>query len=404
MEFTPFVKEALDKLEPKEKRYHIADPKTAGLKLAIYPGGAKTFFLDRKVKGKHQKIKIGSYSRLSIENARKRAKDLNAQIELGNDPHKEKIEARNAMTVRELYEHYYKGHAIKLTKRPEENRKTFEKHILPIWGSRKAHEITQQDARNLHAAIGQKESRYSKPDLKKKSHGSANRIFTIVSAVFNFGIKEGHVNGSNPCVGLKKNPAVSRDRFFDLGELKLFFSALNAENKTVADLFKTFLYTGARKSNVLKMEYTALNFDFRRWRLPETQTKNREVNVVSLSDPAYKILITRAAFNEFYKSPSRYVFPGEGKDGYFRDPKKAFTRIKTRMNVFDIRIHDLRRTFGSYMAITNASMPIIGKALNHKSQVSTGIYARLSNDPVLAAINTATDLINDQKTKSWPRT
>lgn len=50
--------------------------------------------------------------------------------------------------------------------------------------------------------------------------------------------------------------------------------------------------------------------------------------------------------------------------------------------LMDIRLHDLRRTFGSYQAITGASLPIIGKTLGHKSQQSTQVYARLNDDPV----------------------
>lgn len=59
------------------------------------------------------------------------------------------------------------------------------------------------------------------------------------------------------------------------------------------------------------------------------------------------------------------------------------------MGVADITIHDLRRTLASYMAIDRASLPIIGRALNHKSQSSTEIYARLSQDPVHTAVNKA---------------
>ena len=66
------------------------------------------------------------------------------------------------------------------------------------------------------------------------------------------------------------------------------------------------------------------------------------------------------------------------------------------MNVYDIRMHDLRRTLGSYMAISGISLPIIGKALNHKSQVSTAIYARLSNDPVLEAVNIASTIMGNR--------
>jgi hypothetical protein len=38
-------------------------------------------------------------------------------------------------------------------------------------------------------------------------------------------------------------------------------------------------------------------------------------------------------------------------------------------------------------------MPIIAKALNHKSQDSTAIYARLNNEPVLEAVNSAVKLM-----------
>ncbi len=47
----------------------------------------------------------------------------------------------------------------------------------------------------------------------------------------------------------------------------------------------------------------------------------------------------------------------------------------------DIRIHDLRRTMGSWQARTGASLAIIGKSLGHKSQQATAVYARLDLDP-----------------------
>lgn len=49
------------------------------------------------------------------------------------------------------------------------------------------------------------------------------------------------------------------------------------------------------------------------------------------------------------------------------------------------------------MAIGGSSLPIIGKALNHKSQVSTMIYARLSQELVMDAINAAVTLIKNGK-------
>ena len=59
----------------------------------------------------------------------------------------------------------------------------------------------------------------------------------------------------------------------------------------------------------------------------------------------------------------------------------------------DVRIHDLRRTLGSWQARTGASLVIIGKSLGHKSYQATAVYARLDTDPVRQAMETATSAI-----------
>ena len=41
-------------------------------------------------------------------------------------------------------------------------------------------------------------------------------------------------------------------------------------------------------------------------------------------------------------------------------------------------------------AKTGASLPVIGKSLNHKNQSTTAIYARLDLDPVRSAMEKAT--------------
>ena len=40
----------------------------------------------------------------------------------------------------------------------------------------------------------------------------------------------------------------------------------------------------------------------------------------------------------------------------------------------DMRIHDLRRTLGSWQARTGASIVVIGKSLGHKSHQATAVY------------------------------
>ncbi|HEY9755214.1 MAG TPA: tyrosine-type recombinase/integrase [Oculatellaceae cyanobacterium] len=55
----------------------------------------------------------------------------------------------------------------------------------------------------------------------------------------------------------------------------------------------------------------------------------------------------------------------------------------------NLRMHDLRRTLGSYMAIGNQSLHVIGKVLRHRSTSATQIYSRLTYDPMRQAMEKA---------------
>ena len=82
------------------------------------------------------------------------------------------------------------------------------------------------------------------------------------------------------------------------------------------------------------------------------------------------------------RGASEWVFPSYGKTGHLVGPGQAWSRIRTRAGVPDVRIHDLRRSLGSWLAGAGFSLPMIGKALNHTNPSSTAIYARLDLDPV----------------------
>ena len=376
-----FTVAALDKLAVTDRECDWIDEQVGGLRLRVYPSGTKSFSYVKKLDGNQYRLKLGKYPDLKIHQAREKAITLNGKIAQGYNPFEEKKETRSELKLSELYELYYNQHAILFTKRPKDNKLMVELHLLSVLGKLKLRDITPEKIRTLHAKIG------------KKSPGAANRVMQIASAVFNFGIKHGYTK-ENPCFGLKKFKSLTRDRFLSRDELNKFYEALHLEAKLFQDFFLLLLYTGARKSNVLSMKYADVDFDLYRWRIAESETKNKDVNIVALSQSSIDILMRR--WEENKNQGSAFVFPADSKSGHLEDPKKAFQRIKDKMEVQDIRMHDLRRTFGSYMAISGASLPIIGKALNHKSQVSTAIYARLSQDAVLDAINTATNLMLKQ--------
>lgn len=50
----------------------------------------------------------------------------------------------------------------------------------------------------------------------------------------------------------------------------------------------------------------------------------------------------------------------------------------------------MQRVLGGEQAKQGASFAIIGKSLNHKTQQTTDLYARLDLDPLRASVNSAT--------------
>jgi integrase len=99
-----------------------------------------------------------------------------------------------------------------------------------------------------------------------------------------------------------------------------------------------------------------------------------------------------------------WVFPGSGVSGHLVETKKPWKRILSKAGIKNLRIHDLRRSLGSWQAATGANLSVIGKTLAHKNVSTTAIYARLNIDPIRESMNKATDAIlnaagvNDIKT------
>ena len=102
--------------------------------------------------------------------------------------------------------------------------------------------------------------------------------------------------------------------------------------------------------------------------------------------PAMVELLTRRKANA---NGSEYVFPGR-RGGPRSEIRSAWDRVRKTAGLEDVRLHDLRRTLGSWQVAAGVSLPIIAKGFDHSNLATTQIYARMNLDPVRAAFTTAT--------------
>ena len=369
-----FTKAAIEALPVPEKGWtYYYDLKVQGLGIGVGATGKKSFILYRKINGRPERITLGRYPDLAIEQARGKASELNADIAEGKSPADRLRAAKREMTLGDLFQEYMERRAA-FNRRPDKPQATYRLY-LSDWNNRKLSSIKHEEVDRLHKKIG-----------RNKGLVTANIVLKLLHVMFNKAINEWRIwKGENPAHGIAKFPEQSRDRFLQSDELPKFFQAVaKEENETIRDYVLMSLLTGARRSNVLAMRWQDINFERAEWRIEET--KNGTPQTITLSPEGIEVLRNRRPSDE-----AEYVFSGSGKSGHLEEPKKGWKRILERAGIEDLRIHDLRRTLGSWQAKTGASLAIIGKSLNHKNQNTTAIYARLDLDPVRDSVNTATN-------------
>jgi len=361
------------------KRAYYRDAKTRGLHFAITDRGTRSYVFYRKIGGRPERLLIGRFEDLSIEQARNRAAELNALIARGENPADHRRVERKELTLGELWEIYLHRHAKPNKKFWKQDESKFNQYITRSdrggikLAHRKMSAVRRSDLAHLHATITCKHAT------------TANRVLALVSSMYSWSKRAGLWEGANPAEGIQKNRERARDRFLQAGELPRFFAALGAEsNETLRDFVWIALLTGARESNVLAMRWADTDLQAGTWYIPET--KNGTPQLVPLTEHAVAILRAR---EERAPREAVFVFEGSGRSGHLTVPKRGWYRILRRAGIPNFRIHDLRRTLGSWQATTGASLPIIGKTLNHKHPSSTAIYARLETDPVRAAMEKA---------------
>lgn len=356
----------------KGKRDYYYDRDIDGLCLAVTDTGYKSFLVYRKINGKPERVIFGKYPDMSISNARVKAGEILALIAQGKNPNQEKRKLKAEDSFGQLYDKYIEQ--AKTYKRSWQGDSNLYQYYLADWSDRRISTIYRDDVARKHAAISKNNGKYA-----------ANRALALLRTIFNKATNEWGWEGKNPTAGIKKNTERSRDRFLHGDELIRFFQALNDEpNQIFRDYFLICLFTGARRTNVLTMRWRDINFERNVWTIPET--KNGESLAIPLTDTALETINRR-----FKDKSSDWVFPSKlSKSGHLEEPKSAWKRILMRAEIGDLRVHDLRRTLGSWQAVTGASSYIIGKSLGHKDSKSTAVYARLHLDPVRASMEKAT--------------
>lgn len=364
----PFTKTELEKIRPapQGKRVLFYDTRVPHLAIRVSDKGVKTFIVYKWVENRPVRRTIGKFPETTVEQARNAALEINVALRHGTDPLDARRLQREELSLGELYMLYFEQYLKERSTNPKESIANF-KRSFSDWWPRKLSTIKKIDV----------QTRVNK--LAEGGHyHRANRAHDDLRAVFGWGIKKDLFDKDNPAIGIDRFRTKSRERFIGPDEFKAFMESLASEkNEKLRSFLYMSLFTGARQANVLAMRWNEIDFELGIWTIPKT--KNGDSQTIPLTRYAMEVLQVR---KENEKEKSAWVFPGTGDSGHLVEPKTVWRRVIKRAGLSNLRMHDLRRTLGSYMAMTNQSLHIIGRALGHRSATSTQVYARLANDPV----------------------
>ena len=352
------------------KPQHIIwDDEVPGFGVRLYPTGKKSFVLSYRDNNRKSIMVIGNYSVLTLDAARKDARAKLVGLNEGVNPLQERQKERQGKLIKDLCAAYIERHAVN-KKSGKDDITRIERFIVPEWGNLLVTNIKRADVAALHSK------------LEKHGHYQANRVYSLLSKMFNLArvwgfVPEEHIN---PCFGIEKFKEEKRDRFVSHEEFPKLAEAINAElNQSVVSAIWLYLLTGVRKEELLTLEWA--NIDLERKELKLNDTKNGKAHYLPLSIAAVDILnqTPRIEGNPF-------VIVGKNPGCHLVNIAKPWERIRLAAGLEDVRLHDLRRTVGSWLAQSGNSLHLIGKVLNHSNQSTTAIYSRFGQDNVRDAL------------------
>lgn len=335
------------------------DAALEGFGLRVYPSGRRVYVCSYRVRRRKRLATLGRGDVLTLDQARKRAITYLGKVASHEDPQDEVHERRELKRMSELCEAFIENHSKKKKRSWKDDKSMIDRNVLPKLGSRLAISITSADIEPIHSAIG-------------TAHPyAANRLLETVRKMFNWGKVAGFVPQShpNPITGIVRFPQRKRRRFITTAEMPRFIQALEQEDNDYARHgLWLLLLTGMRSSELLKAKWVDIDWDM--GTLFVGLTKNGEPLLAPISDAAMERLkaVPRTAGNP-------HIICGQKPGQHMRGLGDALRRVLKRGGLENIRVHDLRRTVGSWLVQSGKSLHLVGEVLNHRDTKTTAGYA-----------------------------
>ncbi len=355
--------------KPQAKDTFLFDKSLPGFGLRIHPSGRKVWIVQARIEGRSRRIVIARHGEMELAEARHRARDILARIRAGDNPADDIQREKETPAFREFADEYLRR--CEPHWKPS-GRKTvriyLNARILPAFGRMPLDRIDAQDVAAWFDAAS------------KDKPGAANRAFEILRAMMfraeEWGLRE---RGSNPCLGIAKNPRNHVARFLDADELARLGRALDAREaewpEAVAAI-RLLTLTGCRRSEVLNLRWRDIGADA--INLRDSKTGPRAV-------PLGEAARAHVAALPQARDPDAHLFPRYAEARGQSSLIACWRAVCADARLGSLRLHDLRHTAASQAVMAGEGLPLVGRLLGHNRHRTTAGYAHLADAHLVEA-------------------
>lgn len=372
--FNPqFIKSAVCDAGKAKSNFFDADCR--GLMLEVRKSGGKTFSLRYQDNhGKTRQLRLADSTDVTLTQARVLADKARNQMVMGIDPRESRAELKKVPTVGSFILDSYLPFVKSYKRSWVCDESLLRNHVAPVWGKLFMDEVTKSDVVKL--ITEQRETHAA---------GSCNRLLILLRYMFNLALKwETPGVKSNPTAGFDLLPNHNTmDRFLSHDEAIALSDELGrSQNPMLQYIVPMLILTGARKREVLDARWEDFDLERNAWHIPTT--KSGRPRHVPLSTTVVSLL--------------KQVPHVQGCPWPFANPKTAKPYVSifaswdtARINagLAEVRIHDLRHTYASFLVNAGRTLYEVQKILGHTQVRTTQRYAHLSQDTLVAAANEA---------------
>lgn len=359
---------------PPARNVSWFDTEISGFMLEQRISGAATwYFRYRDAGGRIRMCRIGRCPEVAPGEARTKAWQMRQELDAGGDPKLNAQRFARAPTLEEFVRDKYLPYARTRKRSWTTDEVLLRRHLLPAFGSVRMNHVRRADVTAFHLEAIR----------KGYAPGTCNRLLILLKFVYNCAIRwEVLPADMNPCVGVEPvRDNGARERYLSAAEVQRLFDELDQNrNVQVGQVIRLLLYTGARKREVLDARWEHIDLERRSLLVP--LSKSGRPRHIPLSDAAVALLLSLP------RDPSiPWVFwnPRTGKPPV--SVFYAWDTIRKRVGLSEVRLHDLRHTFASFLVNSGRSLYEVQALLGHHDPKVTMRYAHLSPAALVEAAN-----------------